>query len=81
MDKQRHSLDVAFVLAQVAFPGRVVRQHDAARPEDPHLAVAGRNLDRARQVDDELASRRRMSVQVVGHVVLTKVNARRRHRL
>src|SRR5688572_22912267 len=81
MDEQRTALLGADSLADMAFAGGVLDEHDAAWPEDPCLAIAGGDLNATAQVDDELAAWRRVVVQVVVQPVPAEVQARHSQRL
>src|SRR4051794_7734752 len=58
---------------------RVFDQHDRARPEAALFAVTSLDFDLPRQVDDELASRRAVEVEVVAGRVRAHVPRGKRH--
>ena len=68
-------------LALVSAPGRVVGQQNAAGPEPPPSAIADDEIDRTRQIDDVLAARCVVEIEVVVAVDLAKHHAARRHHL
>ena len=58
--------DLAFdVLREMALAGRILDQDDLARADEPALAVAGGNFDPGVEIDDVLAARRGVPVDVV----------------
>src|SRR6516165_9285570 len=74
LDRDEYRMpDLAFdMLRQVALPGRILDQDYLTRPDDPAFAVAGGYFDAGVEVDDVLAARCRVPVDVVLGLGLAK---------